>query len=440
MLCLGASATTSSVCKHLRDEGWNVHRAVDFRAAHRLAAEHRFAVGLLVWPDVDDAMSREIDAFLRDHAGVEWVGCFSAASITGAACRDLILSHLFDHHTLPLDLPRVVACLGHAQGRAALRMLPEISVGIHGPETVGQSPPILELLKQARRVARTDAPVLIRGESGSGKEVIARAVQRASTRATGPFVAINCGAMQPSLVQSELFGHERGAFTGAQAERRGLFETAEGGTVFLDEIGDLPLDQQVNLLRFLEEGTITRVGSSRSIRLDVRVIAATHVDLEAAVADGQFRQDLFYRLNVLPLQVPPLREHRDDIKLLAHHFFRKFSAEKNPKVKGFSSRALQAMESHDWPGNVRELINRVRYAMIMTDARLIGPDDLSLEMPADAAPPNALGDARLQAERAAIFTSLEQTGRNVAGSARQLGVSRMTLYRLMVKHGLHVAH
>jgi DNA-binding NtrC family response regulator len=250
-------------------------------------------------------------------------------------------------------------------------------------------------------------------------------------------VPINCGAIQPSLIQSELFGHEKGAFTGATSEKRGLFESANGGSVFLDEIGDLPLALQANLLRFLQEGTIVRVGSSSPRQLDVRVIAATHVDLEKAVATGTFREDLYYRLDVLPLHAQPLRERREDIHLLALHFFRRFSAEKHGPLRGFSRRAIQALEAHSWPGNVRELMNRVRSAMIMAEGKLIVPADLGLAVPLGMEVHNALDDARLLAERRAIHSSLQQTGRNVAGSARQLGVSRMTLYRLMAKHGIN---
>ena len=248
--------------------------------------------------------------------------------------------------------------------------------------------------------------MLVNGESGSGKELTAQAIHRHSSRAEGPFVPVNCGAIQATLIQSELFGHEKGAFTGANKEGRGLIEAANGGTIFLDEIGDLSLDLQINLLRFLQEKTINRVGSTRSIRVDARVIAATHVDLEKAVAAGTFREDLFYRLNVVPLRVPSLRERHDDIGVLAEHFFQQFAAEKGPQLKGFSRRAMVAMGEHVWPGNVRELINRVRRAMVMTEGRLIGPTDLGLEEREDGRAWDALEEARTRAERGAISVSL----------------------------------
>jgi DNA-binding NtrC family response regulator len=247
-------------------------------------------------------------------------------------------------------------------------------------------------------------------------------------------VPINCGAIPASLVQSELFGHEKGAFTGAAQGKRGLIEAAAGGTVFLDEIGDLPMELQSNLLRFLQEKTIHRVGSTRAIAVDARVIAASHVNLQQAVAQGRFREDLYYRLNVLALDVPALRERKDDLVLLANHFFAQFAGERAPCVKGFSAKALQAILAHQWPGNVRELINRVRRAMVMADGRLIGPGDLGLDAQIERIGVEALDGIRQRAERAAIDASLHRNGKNLSQSARELGVSRMTLYRLLAKH------
>jgi DNA-binding NtrC family response regulator len=439
ILGVGESTQLAPICEALQSAGWSVYPATDLRHARRLIAQHGLTVGLLVQTKMGDSLCAELDTFLKSASNIEWVGCFDTASVVRPPCRDLILAHLFDHHTLPLDMPRVVACLGHAHGRASLREAAGDVAADDGDTTlIGECPAIIELMRQVGRTANAEAPVLIHGESGTGKELIAQAVHRRSARSRGPLVAINCGAIQPALIQSELFGHERGAFTGAISAKRGLFEEAEGGTVFLDEIGDLPLDLQVNLLRFLQEGTLSRVGSTQVRRINVRVIAATNVDLHKAVAQGRFREDLFYRLNVLALHVPPLRERREDIRLLAHHFFRKYSGEKSGRLKGFSRVAMQAMQAHTWPGNVRELINRVRCSMIMAQGRLIMPTDLGLEAPAGPALQNVLDEARFKAERGAIATTLQLTGRNVATSARQLGVSRMTLYRLMVKHGMNV--
>jgi DNA-binding NtrC family response regulator len=440
VLCVGSSSTAVPLVQALRASGWEVHFPADLRGAHRCLAEHPIDVGLLFYADLDELLCAELDVFLTLHGRLEWVGCFGDRAVSLPGCRDLILTHLFDHHTLPIDGRRLTDCLGHAHGRASLRRAAAGSEAMPSNDLiVGRSPAITELLRQTRRIARVEAAVLVCGESGSGKELIAHLLHRSSARASGPFVALNCGSIQGTLVQSELFGHERGAFTGAVAEKRGLFETANGGTLFLDEIGDLPLDQQVNLLRFLQEGTINRVGSARSLKLDVRVVAATNVDLEAAVARGTFRQDLYYRLNVLPLHVLPLRERREDIEILALHFFEKFRAEKSPRLKGFSRAAISAMEAFSWPGNVRELINRLRRAMLMAERRLIVPADLGLDHTAGVQFEVALNDARSKAERHAIASTLQRTGHNIAGAARQLGISRMTLYRLMDKHGIHIA-
>jgi DNA-binding NtrC family response regulator len=288
-------------------------------------------------------------------------------------------------------------------------------------------------------VACVDAPVLITGESGVGKELAAMAVHERSQRAQGRFVAVNCGALPANLIQSELFGYEKGAFTGAAARKIGHFESAAGGTIFLDEIGDLSLDLQINLLRFLQERTIERVGGTGKIQVDARVIAATHVDLEKAVAEGRFREDLYYRLHVLNLRVPSLRDRTGDIDLLARFFFEKFSKDRRPQIRGFSQRAIQAMNDHPWPGNVRELINRVRRAMVMSEKRLISAEDLGFQPALLLGRQQTLDQVRDQAEKSAILASLQRARRNISRAARDLGVSRVTLYRLLEKHTISVS-
>ncbi|WP_371866548.1 sigma-54 interaction domain-containing protein [Pseudoduganella dura] len=317
---------------------------------------------------------------------------------------------------------------------AAFHQTPPFEPEPAASRLTGNSEAIARLRRQLLKVAAADAPVLIWGESGTGKELAARAVHDGSARDKGPFVPINCGAIPASLVQSELFGHERGAFTGAGKARAGLIESAAGGSVFLDEIGDLPLDMQANLLRFLQEKTIYRLGGTRPLPVDVRVIAASHVRLDEAVARGTFREDLYYRLNVLTLEMPALRERRDDVPVLAETFFRDHARERSAHVRGFSSGALEAMRAHHWPGNVRELHNRVRRAAVMAEGRLIMPHDLGLD--AAAMPTLALHGARVQAERRAIEAGLG-AGKSITHVARELGVSRMTVYRLMAKHSIN---
>ncbi|NMM13149.1 MAG: sigma-54-dependent Fis family transcriptional regulator [Rhodoferax sp.] len=416
---------------------WDACSVNDLSSARKALNHHRYPVGLLLLNNSRDADVIDLDALLEAHQSTQWVGVFPAEIIKLPVYRALIVQHLFDFHTWPIDPFRLNHTLGHAYGYAELSGSPDITISAkRDMELVGQSEAIQQLRRQITKVAQANAPVLIWGESGSGKELTAHAIHNHSKRAHGPFIAVNCGAIPASLIQSELFGYERGAFTGAAKEKRGLIESAAGGTLFLDEIGDLPLELQTNLLRFLQERTINRIGASNSIEVDVRVIAASHVRLEDAVKSGLFREDLLYRLNVLPLTVPALRERKEDLELLARHFFKVFSHDKNPRLTGFSNRAMLAIKMHDWPGNVRELINRIRRALVMSEGRLITPEDLDLQMQTGLRNGEALEEARIRAERDAIHVCLQGSGSNVTRAARDLGVSRMTLYRLMEKHGI----
>ncbi|MBA5635451.1 sigma-54-dependent Fis family transcriptional regulator [Duganella sp. LX20W] len=430
--------------------GWTLCRAAGLAEARRALRVQPAPVGLLLF-DADPRGEEALDAFLREHWYMLWIAVFHPPALHVPAWRALVHEHCWDFHTWPLDAARLHHTIGHAQGMAALRGAPSGGDGQCGSGTpeaadgpccapdaalTGRSAAIVRLRGQIGKVAGASAPVLIWGESGSGKELVAKAVHLHSPRAAGPFVPVNCGAMPASLIQSELFGYERGAFTGAAREKQGLIESAAGGSLFLDEIGDLPMELQANLLRFLQEKTICRVGATRSVEVDVRVIAASHVQLQQAVQRGAFREDLYYRLNVLALDVPPLRDRRDDVAALAGHFFQLYGAERAPRLRGFSSRAMQMLREHDWPGNVRELINRVRRAMVMAEGRLISAADLGLAEPAVQSDGAPLGDARSRAERDAIDASLLRAGRNMTVAARELGVSRMTLYRLLAKHGI----
>ncbi|PRY72624.1 sigma-54 interaction domain-containing protein [Halomonas ventosae] len=303
-------------------------------------------------------------------------------------------------------------------------------------EMVGTTPAMWTLFQTIRKVAAVDAPVFISGESGTGKELTAQAIHERSPRASAAFHAINCGALPDHLIQSELFGHEKGSFTGAVQRKIGRIEATDGGTLFLDEIGDLPLELQVNLLRFLETRCIQRVGGLEDIAVDVRIIAATHVNLEKAVEQGRFREDLFHRLNVLQIKVPPLREHQEDIEILARYFFERFSSEKSTRLKGFSREAMLVLRQYHWPGNIRELINRIRRAMVMCENPLIQPDDLGIERRKIPRHSMSLDQARDIAEREALVAALGRNKHKVLPAAQELGVSRVTIYRLMEKHGL----
>jgi DNA-binding NtrC family response regulator len=435
LLCIAPHAAAQARAECASLAGWDVHVAASVPEAARALRAHGYLVGLLFGLG-DEAEHGALENLLSEHWRVRWIGAFEPAALALARCRQLVADHLTDFHTLPLDLGRLDHTLGHALGCADLAEPQERPVASPGHALVGSSPAIAALRRRIAKMARADAPVLICGESGSGKELTALALHAQSARAPGPFVAINCGAIPAGLIQSELFGHARGAFTGADREKPGLIETAAGGTVFLDEIADLPMDMQASLLRFLQEKTIYRVGSTRSIEVDVRVLAASHVELQGAVARGLFRDDLYYRLNVLPLQVPPLRERKEDLPMLAEHFFHIYAADRPARLKGFSKAAVRALCEHDWPGNVRELINRVRRALVLAEGRLIQPHDLGLA-PRPSGPGVAgLGESRERAEQAAIRDSLERAGGNVSQAARALGISRMTLYRLLSRYAI----
>jgi two-component system NtrC family response regulator len=297
---------------------------------------------------------------------------------------------------------------------------------------------MLKVGKTIERVASADVSVMLLGASGTGKELLARAVHEKSGR-TGGFVAINCAAIPENLLEAELFGYERGAFTGAVKSNVGKIELAEGGTLFLDEVGDIPLPLQVKLLRFLQERVIERIGGRQPIAVDTRIVCATHQDLEAMIADGRFREDLYYRLAEIVVKIPSLAERLGDAVLLARHFVTRFGRELNPAVQSLSPDALAAIDAYPWPGNVRELENRIKRAVIMADGRSIGASDLDLpgSAPAEAELIN-LRAAREVADRRAIRQALSRTENNISGAAKLLGISRPTLYDLLKQYQLGV--
>jgi two-component system NtrC family response regulator len=300
---------------------------------------------------------------------------------------------------------------------------------------VGESPAIREVFALIQRVAPTDATVLVVGENGTGKELVAHAIHAASKRRDGPFVPINCGAIPETLLESELFGHERGAFTDAHRTREGKLEIAGSGTVFLDEIADIPPHLQVKLLRFLQDRMVERIGGREVRRVDVRVVAATNHDLKAALASGRFREDLFYRLSVVTIRVPPLRERGEDVRILADYFLDFYARHHKRRLKGFTQSALRAIQRHDWPGNVRELENRVQRAVILAPDAYLRPDDLELSE-TTVESPQTLQDARDDAERRLLIEVLTRNAGNITRAARDVEVSRPTLHDLLRKHGI----
>ncbi|CAD6550416.1 sigma-54 dependent transcriptional regulator [Paraburkholderia metrosideri] len=431
-----ARTLDETLIAHLKSRGWNVSAA---RSAHEL--------GRLVKPDLACAGIVDLASFPpRDLAGLEaslrqqqigWIALATSERLNDPVVRRLVRHYCFDFVKMPVAQATVDYLVGHAFGMMTLcdpEAAPPASES-GDDEMVGTCEAMQQLFRTIRKVANTDASVFISGESGTGKELTALAIHERSPRRKAPFMAINCGAIPHHLLQSELFGYERGAFTGANQRKIGRVEAADGGTLLLDEIGDLPLESQASLLRFLQEGKIERLGGRESIRVDVRIISATHVDLEDAMRDGRFRPDLFHRLCVLRVDEPPLRARGKDIEILAQHILGKFKTDSARKIRGFAPSAIEALYNYNWPGNVRELINRVRRAIVMAENKLISADDLDLAQFTEQQT-MTLSQAREAAEKRAIEAALLRHRHRLNEAAVDLNISRVTLYRLMGQHGL----
>jgi len=356
----------------------------------------------------------------------------NALRAIGAGAYDF-LGKPVDVEELKLLLKR---CFHVAHLEREYRQMQRLLQGQGFEGMLGTSHRMQQVFDSIRKVATTDAPVLILGESGTGKELAAQAIHRKSARKDGPFIAINCSAIPETLLESELFGHEKGAFTGAHAQLKGRIETAGGGTLFLDEIGEIPLPVQVKLLRFLQQKTIERVGGRQEIQIDARVIAATNADLKKDMADGSFREDLFYRLAVVQIVLPALRARETDIQLLAQSFLQRFAILNGKSGLAFGQEALRAINHHKWPGNVRELENRVRRAVIMAEGKRLTASDLELAEVMAAPQTSTLKDAREALEREMIQQALRKHSGKITAVAAELGVSRPTLYELMDKLGI----
>ncbi|MCC6857078.1 MAG: PEP-CTERM-box response regulator transcription factor [Bryobacterales bacterium] len=356
----------------------------------------------------------------------------NALRAVGAGAYDF-LSKPVDMDELRLVLQR---CVYLAELERECRALQHSARASVFEDMIGASPKMQAVFDFIRKVAPTSAPVLILGESGTGKEMVAQAIHRRSAQRDGPFVAISCNTIPEELLESELFGHEKGSFTGAHVQRKGHVETAAGGTLFLDEIGELPASVQVKLLRFLQEKCFQRVGGRQEIRSDARVIAATNRNLQQSVAGGKFREDLYFRLAVVVVKVPPLRDRGDDVILAAEAFLDSYSAEHAKPGLLFAPGALRALSLHHWPGNVRELQNRVRRAVIMADGKRVAVGDLELADAVNGLLPQTLKEAREAVEREMVQNALRRHGGKITSAALELGISRPTLYELMEKLGI----
>lgn len=402
-------------------------------------------------PDVDNASEglRCLEAILAKEPQTKVV------VLTGNEDRNNALKAVqlgaYDYYSKPIELDELRVILNRAFHLATLeREVKNLQqAGTASQQKfagmVGQCPQMQQVFKNIEKVAGYDAPVLVLGENGTGKELVARALHEQGSRNSGPFVAINCGAIPENLLEAELFGHEKGAFTGAEKRVLGKVEYAQGGTLFLDEIAELPSTLQVKLLRFLQEKVIQRVGGREDIEVDARIVAATNIDVQEAIAKGEFREDLYYRIGMITIDLPPLRERKDDIPLLSNFFMAAYSREVGKNIRGFTCSSLSQLQESPWPGNVRELENRVKRAVIMAEGKLIEPEDLGFFSGAGEEDRLAdfegmtLKEARTQLEFDLVSRALDRQDGNVAKAAEDLGVSRPTLYDLMKKLGLNVA-
>ncbi|MSR75661.1 MAG: sigma-54-dependent Fis family transcriptional regulator [Planctomycetes bacterium] len=436
----------------LRTSGWTTSEAGSAEEATRIlaAGEFRLVLTDLRLPQADGLAVLRAARERSPETSVVVLTAFGTVATAVEAMR----AGADDFLLKPTSPEQIEVVLGRCEthrrlvqeNRALKASLTERSVPVR-PEIVGRNPRFIQALALAERVASTDATVLVRGESGTGKEVIAELLHRRSARAQGPLIRVNCAALTESLLTSELFGHEKGAFTGATARRQGRFELANGGTLFLDEIGDLPAEVQAKLLRVLETREFERVGGTQTIEANARVVAATNRDLEGAIARGRFREDLFYRLNVVPVMLPPLRERREDIPALARHFLTRFARQHGSVAREFTVDALQAMATAEWPGNVRELANSVQRAVLIAQGTRISAIDLGCATAAsNVAAATAAVEVALPSlddlERRQILKTLEHTRGDRTAAARILGVTTRTLsnkFRLWRNLGLTVA-
>lgn len=428
------SIVRDSLGKWFQEEGYDATVAASAQEALAKMAERHMDLALvdIKMPGTDGVVLQkrmhEIDPemiviIMTGYASVE-----TAVTALKNGAYDYI-SKPFD----PDDIAHTIQnALAHRRSeKENLRLRETVAAMSQPKEFVGQSPAMMRVFEAIQTVGPTEATVLIRGESGTGKELCARAIHAASPRRFNPLVVIHCGALAETLLESELFGHEKGAFTGAQYRKKGSFEVAEGGSVFLDEIGDISLKTQTDLLRVLQEREITRVGSSQPIKVDFRCIAATNKNLESLVQEGKFRPDLYYRLNVFQIELPALRERRSDIPLLVDHFIHKFAAWMNKRITRVTPEAMDFLDRYDWPGNVRELENAVERAMVVAQEPELLQQDFSLKL----SDPGHAGRTLEEMERAHILSVLEDCKGNQTQAAEILDIDRVTLHNKLKKYG-----
>jgi len=415
----------------LSGEGYDVTTASSGEAALKFAKDRRFDLALTDLKMMGMDGIELLQHLLAQDSSIIVILLTAHGSIESA--KDALRRGAFDYLQKPYDRDTLLETI-----RRALKKLDALDA-----EIISASPEMEAVKKMILKVARSSSPVLIRGESGTGKELIARAIHNQSPRVTEMFQAVNCAAINENLLESELFGHEKGSFTGAHAEKKGLFEVADRGTLFLDEIGELDIGMQAKLLRALQEREIRRVGGNRTIKVDVRVVAATNRDLRAMVGDGRFRDDLYYRINVLSVDVPPLRERRDDIPVLIDYFLKKHTRNTSRLVRGLTPETRRLMMNYSWPGNVRQLESAIERAILLCEGDLITVEDLPLEVRQESRPQvegafklPPEGIAFEDVERSLIMQAMEQTDYNITKSAKLLGLTFRTLQYRLEKFGI----
>jgi two-component system response regulator AtoC len=435
-----------SLAGWLDKDGYAVEQAPDGPTALARLRDQPFSIVIadLKMPGMDGLALQAQAKQLRPDLAVVIMTAYATVDTAVTAMKQGAFDYLvkpFDPEELSMMMQKIVAQQELVRENAVLRKALRKEHQLH--DLASKAPSMQAVFELARSAARSSSTILILGESGAGKEVLARAIHAESPRAEGPFVDVSCAALTETLLESELFGHEKGSFTGATARRKGKFEIAHKGTLFLDEIGDIGPKLQVDLLRVLQERRFCRIGGNEPVEVDVRIVAATNKDLQRAVAAGTFREDLYYRLNVIPIRLPPLRERREDIPLLVDQFLERLSAELDREIDGVSAEAMAALLAHPWPGNVRELRNVLERGAVVARGAIIELSDLGLsppEAPADHGPGPATASAPTESldevERRHIASVLAHTGFNVSQSARVLGVDRVTLYNKMRKYGL----
>jgi DNA-binding NtrC family response regulator len=430
-----------SLAAWLREDGYVVDTAPSGRDAVARARERDYAIYFvdLKMPGGMDGIETMMQIrHLHPEASIIIITAYATVDTAITAMKEGAQEYIVkpcNPEEISLLVSRIIKVKNLQRENTILRKKLARQYCVH--DVISKNPRMHEIMTLAGEIASLRSTVLIQGESGTGKEMVARAIHNAGDRAGRPFVAVSCAALAETLLESELFGHEKGSFTGANQQKRGKFEMAEGGTLFLDEIGDVSAKLQVDLLRVLQERAFYRVGGSEEVRVDVRVISATHVNLQQAVAEGRFRDDLFYRLNVIEIRIPPLRERREDVPLLAQHFLERLSHELGKEIGEISEGALKLLMDHNWPGNVRELENAVERAMVTCRGKVLTEDEFSFlahSSPVSRSVTIPAGMTLQEMERQLISATLQRTDGNIKESAAMLGIDRSTLYEKIKRY------